>query len=186
MFENLRLDEERGFGGVKSDGEPIGGDLQSVFRYGRGIFIMGREGVPIGDEEKTFIFFLQLQPVRERAKEMTDVKTAGWAHAAENSFELSQPGELLPRGRLRWRGRCAIDRARLRSAAFRSCLRKSLARGRRDNSARHRFRANSRHCHALAPRGRRRDWPFRWRRASHERRANRGGESQVHAIPCPA
>src|ERR1700722_355148 len=125
MLENLRLDEERGFRRVKSDGKPIGGDLQSIFRYRRRVFVMGGEGVPIGDEEKTFVFFLQFKPVRERTKKMADVKTAGWAHAAENSFELSQPGELLRRGKWRWRGRCAINHARLRCAAFRWCLRKS-------------------------------------------------------------
>jgi hypothetical protein len=38
--------------------------------------------MPIGDEEKTFVFFLKLQPVREGAEKMAEMKAAGGAHTA--------------------------------------------------------------------------------------------------------
>src|SRR5580704_7832675 len=145
---------------------------------------MRGERVPIGDEKKTFVFFLKLDPVRKRAEEMAEMEAASGAHAAEDSFELSQPGELLPHVNGRWRARGATNRARLRCVAFRWCLRKLSARARRGNSARRRSRANSLRCRALAPRGMRRDWPFRWHiilRAKHTNGVNQTRAILYHA-----
>ena len=34
---------------------------------------MGGERVPVGDEEETVVFLLQLEPVRERAEKMAEM-----------------------------------------------------------------------------------------------------------------
>ena len=98
VFQNLRLDEQCGLRGIKPDRKPVCCDLQSVFCYGRRVFVMRGQRVPIGDEEKTFVFFLKLQPIREGSEKMAEMKSAGRAHTAEDSFlKVSQPGELLRR-----------------------------------------------------------------------------------------
>src|SRR5271170_4578371 len=61
----------------------------------------------------------------------------------------------------------------LLGAAFRWCLRRLLGRGRRDSSARHPFRANSRCCRGLGRLCRLRGWPFRWHITLRARRLSR-------------
>ena len=43
---------------------------------------MRRQRVPIGDEEKALIFFLELEPILEGAEIMAEMETAGGPHAA--------------------------------------------------------------------------------------------------------
>ena len=79
VLEDARLNEQCGFFGVEADGEPVDRDLQRIFGDGAGVFVMRGERVPVGDEIKTVVFVLQLDPIGERAEIMAQMKAAGWA-----------------------------------------------------------------------------------------------------------
>ena len=56
---------------------------------------MGRQRVPVGNEEEAFVFVLQLEPILECAEIMAQMETAGWPHAAQDSFALGHSGQSL-------------------------------------------------------------------------------------------
>jgi hypothetical protein len=57
---------------------------------------MRGQRVPIGDEEKTFVFLLELQPILEGAEIMAQMEPARGPHAAQHSFALRHPEKTPP------------------------------------------------------------------------------------------
>jgi hypothetical protein len=48
--------------------------------------VFGGQRMPVGDEEKAFIFVLQLEPVLQDAVIVSQVQGAGRAHAGQDAF----------------------------------------------------------------------------------------------------
>lgn len=88
VFGDLGLEEDYGFLRVEAGGEIVDGDLEGIFCDGGSVGVIAGEGVPVGDEIETLVggIGLELDPVLESAEIVTDVKTAGGAHAGEDSF----------------------------------------------------------------------------------------------------
>ena len=88
VFGNQGLQEDDGFLRVEAGGQIVDGDLQGVFGNGRGIAVVGREGVPVGDEIQAVVggIVLETDPVLERAEVVADVQASGGAHAGEDAF----------------------------------------------------------------------------------------------------
>ena len=84
VFGDQGLLEDDRFLRVEPGGEIVGDDFDGVLRYGGGVSIVASEGVPVGNEIKTFIggIILQADPVFQCAEIVTDVQFAGGAHAA--------------------------------------------------------------------------------------------------------
>src|SRR5208282_5223594 len=76
VLEDARLDEQRRLRRIETDREPVGRYLQRVFGDGGRVFVMRRQRVPIGDEEKTFVLFLEFEPILKGAEIMAEMETA--------------------------------------------------------------------------------------------------------------
>ncbi len=63
MFRHPRLDEQGRFARIDAHRQPIDDDVKNRLANDRGILVRRRQGVPIGDKEKTLEFVLQLHPV---------------------------------------------------------------------------------------------------------------------------
>ena len=71
--------------GVEAGGEEVEGDVADVLAEGRGVGVVGGEGVEVGDEEVAVVLVLELDPVVERAHVVAEVQAAGGAHAREDA-----------------------------------------------------------------------------------------------------
>ena len=67
------LDEDRGFIGIDSHGQPIDQHLIHECSNVTSIGVVRRERMPVGDEEKTLILILQGFPIVQRAKQIPQV-----------------------------------------------------------------------------------------------------------------
>src|SRR5579863_6372281 len=87
VFGNERLLEDDRFLRVEAGGEIVGNDFDGVLRDGGGVGVVAGEGVPVGDEVKTFVgrIILQADPILQSAEIVADVQFAGGAHAAEDA-----------------------------------------------------------------------------------------------------
>ena len=88
VFDDLRLLEDGGFGGVETGGEVVDGDLQHVLGDRRSISVIGGERVPVSDEVEAIVrrIGLKLDPVLQRPEVVADVQPTSGAHAGENAF----------------------------------------------------------------------------------------------------
>ncbi len=84
VFRHGRLEEHRALRRIEARGEPVGADFDGVLRDLRGVSVIGRERVPIGDEEEAFVLriVLELNPIFQSAEIVADVEAPGGAHAA--------------------------------------------------------------------------------------------------------
>ena len=71
--------------GIEAGGEEVEGDVADVLAEGRGVGVVGGEGVEVGDEEVAVVLILELNPVVERAHVVAEVEAAGGAHSAEDA-----------------------------------------------------------------------------------------------------
>src|SRR5215471_9426092 len=78
VFGDKRLLENDGFLRVEAGGEIVGHDFDGVLRDGGGVSVVAGEGVPVGNEEETFVGWsiLQADPVLQRAEIVADVQFA--------------------------------------------------------------------------------------------------------------
>ena len=66
----------------------------------RGVGVVGGQRVPVGDEEEAIVLVLQLDPVIQRAHEVSQVQLAGGAHAAQDPrFLGGAVGHQIPERR---------------------------------------------------------------------------------------
>ena len=63
---------------------------------------MRRQRMPVSNEEETVVFVLQFEPALKGAKIMTQMKTPGGPHAAQDSFALRHSKENPPPGKWRF------------------------------------------------------------------------------------
>ena len=77
------LQKDHRLRGVKTGCKEVNGNLQRIVGNGGGVRVVAREGMPVGDEVVAVLVGIALQrnPVLQRAKEVTNVKTACGAHA---------------------------------------------------------------------------------------------------------
>ena len=68
-----------------------------------GVFVAGRQRVPVGDEEIALVLVLQVDPVLERAVVVAEMQLAGGPHAGQNSFGLRMAAHVK---RAKYTGRC--------------------------------------------------------------------------------
>jgi len=85
VLGNVRLHEERGNAGIQAGGQPVDQHFADVFLQARGVLVAGREHVPVGDEEETFVLILQLDPVAQRPMPVAEVQRAGGTHAGKDA-----------------------------------------------------------------------------------------------------
>ena len=63
VLRYVRLDEHGAALRVEAGGEPVDHHFQRVLLDLGGIGIIGGEGMPVGDKEKTIVRLLQLHPI---------------------------------------------------------------------------------------------------------------------------
>ena len=85
VLGDVGLDEDRRALGVEAGGEEVQGDVTDVLAEGRGVGVVGGEGVKVCDEEVAVVLVLEPGPVVERAHVVAEVQAAGWAHAGEDA-----------------------------------------------------------------------------------------------------
>jgi len=85
VLGDVGLDEDGGALGIEARGEEVQRDVADVLAEGRGIGVVRRQGVEVGDEEVAVVLVLKLNPVVERAHIVAEVQAAGWAHAAKDA-----------------------------------------------------------------------------------------------------
>ena len=83
VLRNVRLDEDGRLLGIEASGEPVKGHLKNVVLDPRGVSVIGREGVPVGDKEEAIVFFLEPNPVLQCTNIVADVQLACRSHAAQ-------------------------------------------------------------------------------------------------------
>src|ERR671912_1632167 len=86
MFGHQRLDEEGALLGIEAGANPIGHVVVSVRDDLARIRIVRRQRVPIDDTMERIVLGLQLDPVLERAHEMTEMQLSGRAHARQHAL----------------------------------------------------------------------------------------------------
>ena len=79
---DVRLDEHYAFPGIEPRRQPIQQHFDRVFFQSRRVGVVGRQRMPVGDEEEALVLVLHVDPVFERADVVAQVKFAGRAHAA--------------------------------------------------------------------------------------------------------
>src|SRR6185437_1540177 len=90
MLLHMRLHKHGATLRIQSGGQPVQDDLNRVVAHARGVVVIGRQRVPVGNKEKTGMGVLQLYPVLQRAHIVTQVQFPRRAHAAEHA----RPGLL--------------------------------------------------------------------------------------------
>ena len=83
---DIGLAEDHRAHGVKTDAEPVDDHLLGTLTDYVSSDVAGGEGMPVGDEEKATVAILQAHPVGQGTVQVTQVKFAGWAKAADNGF----------------------------------------------------------------------------------------------------
>src|ERR1700741_2881239 len=85
MLRDSRLEKEDALCRVQPGGQIIDHDRDGVFRHGRGVRVVARQRMPIGNEVETVVgrIVLEADPVLQSAKIMADMQAACWAHAAQ-------------------------------------------------------------------------------------------------------
>ena len=86
MLGDVGLDEDGATFGVEAGGEEVEGDIADVLAEGRGIGVVGGEGVEIRYEEEAIVLILELDPVVKRAHVVAEVKAARGTHSAEDAW----------------------------------------------------------------------------------------------------
>src|SRR5262249_23941162 len=91
MLRHQRLQEYGRPFRIKPRRQPIAHHIERVLLYLAGISIVGRQGMPIRDEEKAVVFtgVLEPDPVLERALKITEVQAASGPHSADYPFLLN-------------------------------------------------------------------------------------------------
>ena len=82
VLRDVRLDEDGRLLRIESGGEPVEDHLEDVCLDARGVSVVGGEGVPVGDKEKTVVVVLEPGPVLQGTDVVADVQLAGRSHAA--------------------------------------------------------------------------------------------------------
>src|SRR5579884_329331 len=90
MLFYVALHKDDALLGVKSGGKKIERHIQRVLLHLRWISVIGREGVPVGDEEVATVFVLEAHPVPERSHVVAQMQLSGWTHAAEHALIQSR------------------------------------------------------------------------------------------------
>ena len=86
VFLDMGLHEERALFRREPDAEPVDHHLLHVVRNLFRMLVVAGEGMPVGDEKKTVIPLLHVDPILQSAVKVPQVKRAGGAHPAEDSF----------------------------------------------------------------------------------------------------
>ena len=85
VLGNLRLDEQRAPRRIEPDGEPVGGDVEGVFRQVAGVPVVGGERVPVHDAVEGVELVLHRHPVAVRPDEVAEVRGPGGPHPGEQA-----------------------------------------------------------------------------------------------------
>src|SRR5215831_9712862 len=86
MFDNVRLDENRGSIRIHPDSEPIEGIVDDVFANTFGGIVVSRQRMPIDDAVIAVVRILEAHPVIESSNKMAEVQLPRRPHAAKNSW----------------------------------------------------------------------------------------------------
>src|SRR5690606_2787223 len=95
------LYEYRTFFGIKPGAEVVCDHIDDVGFQFRRILVTGRQGMPVRNEKETFIFILELHPVFERSKVVSEMQFARRPHAAEHYFFTVLSSHMFPAFRIR-------------------------------------------------------------------------------------
>jgi hypothetical protein len=87
-LRDVRLDKHGAPFRVQTGGKPIEKDVKRVFFYPGSIGIIGRERVPVGNEEETFVLALHADPILQGSDKIAQMKFARGSHAANDAFSL--------------------------------------------------------------------------------------------------
>ena len=79
-----RLDEQRRARRIDTRGEPVDKHLPYALRHRLRLVEMRCQGVPVGSEEQALVFFLQPDPVLQRAMKMADMHASRGTHARQH------------------------------------------------------------------------------------------------------
>ena len=82
------LHEKYALRGIESRCHPVRGRVEGRLADLRRIGVVGRQRVPVRDEEETGILLLQPHPVADGAEVIAEMHTARWTEAAENVLRL--------------------------------------------------------------------------------------------------
>src|SRR5437868_6587688 len=82
----MGLDEERRALRVEPRGEPVDQHLPHVKPNLRGIFEVGRERMPVGNEVEALMFCLKPNKVVQRPEQVSEVQFSTGLHAAQDTF----------------------------------------------------------------------------------------------------
>ncbi len=92
VLRHPRLDEERGIPRADPRCQPVDDHLPDALGDDTGIFVVGGQRVPVGDEEEALVLVLQPHPVLEHAVVVTEVQAAGRPHARQDALVLRGDG----------------------------------------------------------------------------------------------
>ena len=85
VLGHARLDEECCRARIDPGRQPVDHHLAGARRDDRGILVVRRQGMPVGDEEETLILVLQLQPVLQDTVIVPQMETARRTHPGEDA-----------------------------------------------------------------------------------------------------
>ena len=71
---------------IETSSQPVDHDLVDSGLQARGILVIGSQRMPVGDEEKTLVLVLQLNPVAQSTVIVPQMQRAGGTHAREHTF----------------------------------------------------------------------------------------------------
>jgi len=81
VFRHAGLDKDPGGARVDPGRQPVHDHVIDAVAYDLGGFVLRGQGMPVGDEEKTLVFILQLEPVPQDAMIMAQVQLPRGPHA---------------------------------------------------------------------------------------------------------
>ena len=89
MFLNARLAKQHRLRGIETDAEPVCNHFERALINALRRRVVGRQRMPIGDEEVTPILLLETKPIRQRAMQMTEMKPPRGSHSANDGFHMA-------------------------------------------------------------------------------------------------
>ena len=85
MLGHERLHEKRALLRVEPGRDPVGDHVVGVGDERRGVRVLARQRVPVGDEVEAVVLLLERHPVAERADEMAEMELAGRPHTRNDA-----------------------------------------------------------------------------------------------------
>src|ERR1700691_5767325 len=88
MLRHQGLHKEHTAFRVQPRRQPIERHVHRIFPNVRGVGVVSRQGVPVGDKKVAVVLMLQAHPVVEGSHVVAEMQFAGGPHAAQHAFKL--------------------------------------------------------------------------------------------------